>query len=144
MNFFFSLFKVISYALAGRLHFPRNRVGKEFMMDGEKWIIFREAVVNPGKDQPEKPGAIFRPRFRVARHLLIITGNLFWCVFSRYKFWFLQELTNFISSKSCFFDDFSLKMFVQFFRVLWNRYGSWQFLLVQNNRAKGHAPVSRG
>lgn len=66
MNFFFSLFKVIGYAFAGRLHFPRNRVGKEFMMEGEKWIIFREAVVDPGKDQPEKPGAIFIPRFHVA------------------------------------------------------------------------------
>ena len=66
MNFFLSLFKVISYAFAGRLHFPRNRVGKEFIMDGERWIIFREAVVDPGKDQPAKPGAIFRPRFHVA------------------------------------------------------------------------------
>ena len=66
MNFFFSLFKVISYAFTGRLHFPRNRVGKEFIMDGERWIIFREAVVDPRKDQPSKPGAIFRPRFHVA------------------------------------------------------------------------------
>jgi len=35
MNFFLSLFKDIRYAFTGPLHFPRNHVGKEFMMDGE-------------------------------------------------------------------------------------------------------------
>ena len=66
MNFFLSPINMIGYAFTGRLHFPRDRVGKEFMMDGERWIIFREAVVDPRKGQPEKPGAIFRPRFHVA------------------------------------------------------------------------------
>jgi hypothetical protein len=56
----------IGYACSGRLHFPRNRVGKEFIIDGDKWTIFREAVVDPRKGRPEKPGAIFMPRFHVA------------------------------------------------------------------------------
>jgi hypothetical protein len=65
-NLFFSLVNAIGYACSGRLHFPRNRVGAEFDVDGERWIIFREAVVGLRKGQPEKPGAIFMPRFHVA------------------------------------------------------------------------------
>jgi len=65
-NFILSLFNTIGNTCTGRLHFPRNRVGKEFIIDEEKWIIFREAVVDPHKGQPEKPGAIFIPRFHVA------------------------------------------------------------------------------
>jgi hypothetical protein len=66
LNFFVSAVSLIGYAITGRVHFPRDRVGKEFMLDGEQWIIFREAVVDPGRGQPEKPGAIFVPRFHVA------------------------------------------------------------------------------
>jgi len=65
-NFALSLLKTIGNALTGRLHLPRNRVGKEFEIGAEKWIIFREAVVDRRKGQPEKPGAVFIPRFHVA------------------------------------------------------------------------------
>jgi hypothetical protein len=65
-NLFLSLTNTIGYACSGRLHFPRERVGKEYIIDGEKWIIFREAVVEPRKGRPEKPGAIFIPRFHVS------------------------------------------------------------------------------
>jgi hypothetical protein len=65
-NLLLSLINTVGYACTGRLHFPRNRVGTEFDVDGKKWIIFREAVIRPRKGQPEKPGAIFMPRFHVA------------------------------------------------------------------------------
>ncbi len=53
-------------AISGRLHFSRQRMGQELWLDGEKRIIFRQAVVAPGEGQPIMPGAVFRPRFRVA------------------------------------------------------------------------------
>ena len=62
----YSLIHFIGLAVSGRLHFPRQRVGQELWLDGEKWVIFRQAVVDPGKGQPFKPGAVFRPRFHVA------------------------------------------------------------------------------
>ncbi|MFC1902455.1 hypothetical protein ACFLX4_00085 [Chloroflexota bacterium] len=62
-----SLLKTIGYALSGRLHFPKNRIGEVLTMeDGQKFVIFRQVIVAPGKDQPEKPGATFRVRFHVA------------------------------------------------------------------------------
>ncbi len=66
MSPLYSLWKVLGYIAAGRLHFPRQRVGQEIWLEGERWIIFRQVVVDPAADQPEKPGAVFRPRFHVA------------------------------------------------------------------------------
>ncbi|MBC8264336.1 MAG: hypothetical protein H8E47_09465 [Anaerolineales bacterium] len=55
------------YLLSGRLHFPRERIGETLTMeDSQEFTIFRQVIVDPGKDQPEKPGAVFRVRFRVA------------------------------------------------------------------------------
>ena len=55
------------YLLGSRLHFPRDRVGETLMIeDGEEFVIFRQVIVDPGKDRPEKPGAVFRVRFHVA------------------------------------------------------------------------------
>ncbi len=63
---FNSLRNFISYVAAGRLHFPRQRVGEEIYLDGEKWVIFRHIVVDPTANQPQKPGAVFCPRFHIA------------------------------------------------------------------------------
>lgn len=53
--------------LTGRLHFPKGRVGQTLTMeDGQDFLIFREAVVEPGRKQPQEPGAVFRVRFHVA------------------------------------------------------------------------------
>ena len=56
----------IRYLATGRLHFPRQRVGEAIYLKGRKWIIFRHAMQNLEKGQPEKPGAVFRPIFHVA------------------------------------------------------------------------------
>ncbi len=65
MSPLYSFWKAMGYMASGRLHFPRQRVGEETWLDGEKWIIFRQVVVDPLPGQPQKPGAVFRPRFHV-------------------------------------------------------------------------------
>ncbi len=60
-----SLLRTIGNALAGRLHFPRKRLGTEFLVDGEPWTIFREARVDPGSGAPADPEAIFIARFHL-------------------------------------------------------------------------------
>ena len=67
LNPFLAFLRTHCYLLSGRLHFPRDRIGETLTMeDGQEFVIFRQAIVDPGKDQPEKPGAVFRVRFRVA------------------------------------------------------------------------------
>jgi hypothetical protein len=66
MNPILSFFKANFYLLTGRLHFPRNQVGETIKLDGEEWIIFRQAILDPRPNPTTKPGAIFRPRFHVA------------------------------------------------------------------------------
>ncbi len=63
----YSLVRVAGYLLAGRLKFPRDRVGEVFRAeDGREFTIFRQAIVRPEDGQPERPGALFCVRFRVA------------------------------------------------------------------------------
>ena len=60
-----SLANTITLLLRGRVHFPRERLGQTLVLEGEKWIIFRQVVIDPGPGQPAQPGAVFRPRFHV-------------------------------------------------------------------------------
>src|SRR5512144_1993023 len=92
MSPFHSVLKVGQYILTGRLHFPRHRVGKEIWLDGEKWIIFREVIVDPNKSQPSKPGAIFRPRFHVKG--MSVRANI---LFSLLPMWLIIGLPGFRS-----------------------------------------------
>jgi len=92
MNPVFSVIQVIGYVLAGRLSFPRKLVGKEFLMEGEKWIIFRQVIVKPNKNQPAVPGAIFVPRFHVAN--MTVRQNI---RFSLLPMWFIIGLPGFRS-----------------------------------------------
>ena len=67
LNPFIAFLKTLSYLLRGRLHFPRNRIDEVITMeDGQEFVIFRHVVVDHRPDQPEKPGATFRVRFRFA------------------------------------------------------------------------------
>ena len=66
MNPIFSFLKANLYLLTGRLHFPRHRIGETIKLEGEEWIIFRQAILDSRANPPNKPGAIFRPRFHVA------------------------------------------------------------------------------
>jgi hypothetical protein len=65
LNPLISFLKANFYLFTRRLHFPRHRVNQVIKLDGEDWVIFREAVLDPRPGQPRKPGAIFRPRFHV-------------------------------------------------------------------------------
>ena len=67
-NPFLSFLRTLSYVLRGRLHFPKDRVGEVVTMeDGQEFVIFRQAIVDPSQNQPEEPGATLRVRFHVAR-----------------------------------------------------------------------------
>ncbi len=60
-----SSLRTVRFLIQGRLHFPKERIGEQILLDGEPWIIFRQAILDPWPNQPQKPGAIFRPRFHV-------------------------------------------------------------------------------
>ena len=60
-----SILRAISFLLQGRIHFPKDRLG-EVVDDGEEFEVFRQMMLDPGSDQPEKPGAIFKVRFQFA------------------------------------------------------------------------------
>ena len=62
---FSSIVRAIYLLLQGRIHFPKDRLG-ETVDEGEEFEIFRHMKLDPTKDQPEKPGAIFKVRFRFA------------------------------------------------------------------------------
>ena len=77
INPFLSLLKTLSYALTGRLHFPRKRIGEVITMEDEQdFVVFRQLIVDPSQDQPEEPGATFRVRFHVA-HMSARQNKLF-------------------------------------------------------------------
>ncbi|MEW6032762.1 MAG: hypothetical protein AB1645_07765 [Bacillota bacterium] len=64
---FVSLLRTLGLALTGRIRFPRGRVGETVELEeGHRAVVFREVVVRPGRGRPEKPGATFRVRFRLA------------------------------------------------------------------------------
>ena len=65
-NPFLSFLRTCIYFLSGRIHFSKNRVGEVIKMEnGQQFVIFRQVMIDPGKDQPKKPEATFRVRFRV-------------------------------------------------------------------------------
>lgn len=52
------------HLLTGRLHFPRERVGKAIRTPGgREFAVFREGRVDPRQGQPERLGATFIVRF---------------------------------------------------------------------------------
>ena len=53
--------------LRGRIHFPKGCVGDVEHGEDEDFVVFRKVMLEPLRDQPEKPGAIFVVRFRFAR-----------------------------------------------------------------------------
>jgi hypothetical protein len=63
-----SALRTIGLALTGRLHFPAAQRGAVFTAEnGQRFTVFRHAVIDPAPTQPEKPGAVFLARFRLAR-----------------------------------------------------------------------------
>lgn len=50
--------------LTGRVHFPRERIGRPVTLDDGEWRVFREMVIDPSEGTPPAE-AVFRPRFHV-------------------------------------------------------------------------------
>lgn len=65
LNPVFLLARSIGLWARGRVHFPKHRVGG-IVRDGEDFVIFRQMVVDPGKNRIEEPGATLRVRFHFA------------------------------------------------------------------------------
>jgi len=63
---FTSAWRTLCFVLAGRLHFPRQRVGETILLDGQAFRIFRHVIVDGRPPQPIRPEAVFIPRFPVA------------------------------------------------------------------------------
>ena len=53
--------------LRGRVHFLKDCIGDVQNGKDESYKVFRKVILDPSKDQPEKPGAIFIVRFTFAR-----------------------------------------------------------------------------
>ena len=62
---FSSIVRAMYLLLQGRIQFPKDRLG-ETVGEGEEFEIFRHMTLDPDRDQPEKPGAIFKVRFQFA------------------------------------------------------------------------------
>lgn len=61
-----AFFNTLRLFLSSRVHFPRQRLGQEISLDGERWVIFRQVIVDPPPGAARAPGAVFRPRFHIA------------------------------------------------------------------------------
>lgn len=65
-----SFLQTLRYALTGRIHFPRERVGETLTMpDGRTFTIFRHVVIDAAAGTAPSPapaGALFQVRFHVA------------------------------------------------------------------------------
>jgi hypothetical protein len=62
------IFKTLSYKMAGRLHSPKDQIGKIFTnASGQEFVVFKQTVLDPMPDDNLKPEAIFRVQFQVRR-----------------------------------------------------------------------------
>lgn len=62
------IFKTLGYQATGRLHAPKDQIGKVFSNpDGEAFIIFKQTILDPMPGEVEKPEAMFRVQFRVPK-----------------------------------------------------------------------------
>ena len=62
---FSSIVRAIYLLMQRRIHFSKGRL-RDIVDEGEEFEIFRHMTLDPSKDQPEKPGAIFKVRFQFA------------------------------------------------------------------------------
>ncbi|UCC96744.1 MAG: hypothetical protein JSW66_12970 [Phycisphaerales bacterium] len=53
--------------LRGRIHFAKDSIGDVEHGKDEDFEVFRKIILEPSKDQPEKPRALLIVRFRFAR-----------------------------------------------------------------------------
>ncbi len=62
------IFKTLGYQAAGRLHTPKDQIGKVFTNpDGQEFVIFKQTILDPTRAEPQIPEAMFRVQFRVPK-----------------------------------------------------------------------------
>ena len=61
------LARATRHRLRGRVHFPKDCIGDVHAGPDEEFVVFRKLVLDPIETQPEKPGAVFKVRFRFAK-----------------------------------------------------------------------------
>ncbi len=97
------IFQTLEYQLAGRLHSPKDQIGKRFTnLDGEEFTIFKQTILDPVHGEAIRPEAMFRVQFRVPkispwRDRLIITlkSPIFVALPGfRSKLWMMNEKHN--------------------------------------------------
>jgi hypothetical protein len=65
-NPFISFFRTIYLAVAGRVHFPGERIGETIEEGkGHNFKIFRQVIIDPANSQSAVPGAVFHVHFRI-------------------------------------------------------------------------------
>jgi hypothetical protein len=56
----------LGYQFAGRLHTPKDQIGKTFAnANGQEFVIFKQTLLDPGDGIKASPKAMFRVQFRV-------------------------------------------------------------------------------
>jgi len=60
------LIRATKLLIQGRVHFLKGQYG-DIIKEDEEFEIIRKVVVDPDKNQPQKPAAIFRVYFKFAR-----------------------------------------------------------------------------
>jgi hypothetical protein len=62
------IFKTLGYQMSGRLHTPKDQIGKTFTNpNGQEFIIFKQTLLDAVPGDVEKPEAMFRVQFRVPK-----------------------------------------------------------------------------
>jgi len=76
LKIFSSIATVINNLFRGRVHFPKEYVGKIFTMeDGREFTAFRHLIVDPKKES-NTPLAVFKVRFKFAKFSLRVNKRL--------------------------------------------------------------------
>ncbi len=97
------IFKTLGYQAAGRLHAPKDQIGKIFTNpDGEAFVIFKQTILDPAPGEAEKPEAMFRVQFRVPqisprrdRLIISLKSPIFVALPGfRSKLWMVDEKNN--------------------------------------------------
>ncbi len=76
LTIFSSIATIISNLFRGRVHFPKEHIGKIFTVeDGQEFTVFRHLVVDP-KKASDTSLAVFKVRFKFAKLPLRINKRL--------------------------------------------------------------------
>jgi hypothetical protein len=62
------IFRTLGYQMDGRLHSPKDKIGKTFTnLDGEEFVIFKQTILDQATGLAIEPEAMFRVQFRVPK-----------------------------------------------------------------------------